>query len=172
MDEPNLYTVIARLQRCNESYDDLCVNVGVRSYTVTPDGGFSINGVPTPLRGVSRHQDRLYKGNALSIDDHYEDAQMIKEVGANTIRLAHYQHSQDFYNACDSIGFAVWAEIRHQRVQTRRGCPRTLPPRDDRADHPELQPPLHHVLGHFQRNFDWRHQPGAGGTPPRPAEAV
>ena len=103
MDEPNLYTVIARLQRCNESYDDLCVNVGVRSYTVTPDGGFSINGVPTPLRGVSRHQDRLYKGNALSIDDHYEDAQMIKEVGANTIRLAHYQHSQDFYNACDSI---------------------------------------------------------------------
>lgn len=111
MDEPNLYTVIARLQRCNESYDDLCVNVGVRSYTVTPDGGFSINGVPTPLRGVSRHQDRLYKGNALSIDDHYEDAQMIKEVGANTIRLAHYQHSQDFYNACDSIGFAVWAEI-------------------------------------------------------------
>ena len=111
MDEPNLYTVIARLQRCNESYDDLYVNVGVRSYTVTPDGGFSINGVPTPLRGVSRHQDRLYKGNALSIDDHYEDAQMIKEVGANTIRLAHYQHSQDFYNACDSIGFAVWAEI-------------------------------------------------------------
>ena len=62
-----------------------------------PDGGFSINGVPTPLRGVSRHQDRLYKGNALSIDDHYEDAQIIKEVGANTIRLAHYQHSQDFY---------------------------------------------------------------------------
>ena len=111
MDEPNLYTVIARLQRCNESYDDLYVNVGVRSYTVTPDGGFSINGVPTPLRGVSRHQDRLYKGNALSIDDHYEDAQIIKEAGANTIRLAHYQHSQDFYNACDSIGFAVWAEI-------------------------------------------------------------
>ena len=111
MDEPNLYTVIARLQRRNESYDDLYINVGVRSYTVTPDGGFSINGVPTPLRGVSRHQDRLYKGNALSIDDHYEDAQIIKEVGANTIRLAHYQHSQDFYNACDSIGFAVWAEI-------------------------------------------------------------
>ena len=44
--EPNLYTVIARLQRRNESYDDLYVNVGVRSYTITPDGGFSINGVP------------------------------------------------------------------------------------------------------------------------------
>ena len=111
MDEPNLYTVTARLQKNNETFDEIYANVGVRSYTVTPNDGFSINGVPTPLRGVSRHQDRLYKGNALSIDDHYEDAQMIKEVGANTIRLAHYQHSQDFYNACDSIGFAVWAEI-------------------------------------------------------------
>ena len=111
MDEPNLYIVTARLQRRNETYDEIFANVGVRSYEVTPDGGFSINGVPTPLRGVSRHQDRLYKGNALSADDHYEDAQIIKELGANTIRLAHYQHSQDFYDACDALGFAVWAEI-------------------------------------------------------------
>ena len=73
MDEPNLYTVIARLQRCNESYDDLYVNVGVRSYTVTPDGGFSINGVPTPLRGVSRHQDRKGAGIALTNEMMEED---------------------------------------------------------------------------------------------------
>ena len=111
MDEPNLYIVTARLMRRNETYDEIFANVGVRSYEVTPDGGFSINGVPTPLRGVSRHQDRLYKGNALTPDDHYEDAQIIKELGANTIRLAHYQHSQDFYDACDALGFAVWAEI-------------------------------------------------------------
>ena len=39
------------------------------------------------------------------------DARLIKEVGANTIRLAHYQHSQDFYNLCDEMGFIVWAEI-------------------------------------------------------------
>ena len=111
MDEPNLYTVVARLQRNNETVDEIYVNVGVRSYTVTPENGFSINGVPTPLRGVSRHQDRLYKGNALTAEDHYQDAQIIKELGANTIRLAHYQHSQDFYDACDELGFAVWAEI-------------------------------------------------------------
>ena len=111
MDEPNLYIVTARLQRRNETYDEVFANVGVRSYGVTPDGGFAINGVSTPLRGVSRHQDRLYKGNALTADDHYEDAQIIKELGANTIRLAHYQHSQDFYDACDALGFAVWAEI-------------------------------------------------------------
>lgn len=111
MDEPDLYTVTARLQRCNEVWDEITTRVGVRSYTVTPADGFSINGKQTPLRGVSRHQDRLYKGNALTAADHREDAQIIKELGANTIRLAHYQHSQDFYDACDELGFAVWAEI-------------------------------------------------------------
>ena len=111
MDEPNLYTVIATLQRNNEEVDEIAANVGVRSFKVTPDEGFSINGVPTPLRGVSRHQDRVFEGNALTAEEHYDDAMLIKELGANTIRLAHYQHSQDFYDACDEIGFAVWAEI-------------------------------------------------------------
>ena len=111
MDEPNLYTVTATLQRNNEAVDEICANVGVRSFKVTPNEGFSINGVPTPLRGVSRHQDRVFEGNALTPEEHYEDAMLIKELGANTIRLAHYQHSQDFYDACDEIGFAVWAEI-------------------------------------------------------------
>ena len=111
MDEPNLYTVVATLQRNNEEVDEIAANVGVRSFKVTPDEGFSINGVPTPLRGVSRHQDRVFEGNALTPEEHYEDAMLIKELGANTIRLAHYQHSQDFYDACDEIGFAVWAEI-------------------------------------------------------------
>ena len=111
MDEPNLYTVTATLQRNNEAVDEICANVGVRSFKVTPNEGFSINGVPTPLRGVSRHQDRVFEGNALTAEEHYDDAMLIKELGANTIRLAHYQHSQDFYDACDEIGFAVWAEI-------------------------------------------------------------
>ncbi len=111
MDEPNLYKVTACLQRSNETCDEIHVNAGVRSYTVTPGDGFSINGKSTPLRGVSRHQDRLYQGNALTAEDHVQDAQIIKELGANTIRLAHYQHSQDFYDACDRLGFAVWAEI-------------------------------------------------------------
>ena len=111
MDEPNLYTVVATLQRNNEEVDEIAANIGVRSFKVTPDEGFSINGVPTPLRGVSRHQDRVFEGNALTAEEHYDDAMLIKELGANTIRLAHYQHSQDFYDACDEIGFAVWAEI-------------------------------------------------------------
>ena len=59
------------------------------------------------LRGVSRHQDKLYQGNALTKEDHRLDADLIREVGANTIRLAHYQHSQDFYDVCDEYGFVV-----------------------------------------------------------------
>lgn len=111
MDDPYLYTVVAELQRRNETYDDIEVRVGVRSFSCDPQKGFIINGVETPLRGVSRHQDINYIGNALEKEDHYADALLIKELGANTIRLAHYQHSQDFYDACDEIGFAIWAEI-------------------------------------------------------------
>lgn len=111
MDNPYLYTVTAALQRRNEAYDEVSARVGVRSFSCDPEKGFIINGIPTPLRGVSRHQDQLYKGNALTREDHYMDAGIIKELGANTIRLAHYQHSQDFYDACDELGFIVWAEI-------------------------------------------------------------
>lgn len=111
IDSPYLYTATATLQRRNEAYDEVSVKVGVRSFSCDPDKGFIINGKATPLRGVSRHQDQLYKGNALTREDHYKDAEIIKELGANTIRLAHYQHSQDFYDACDEMGFIIWAEI-------------------------------------------------------------
>lgn len=111
MDNPYLYTVTATLLRRNEAYDEVSTRVGARSFSCDPQKGFIINGVETPLRGVCRHQDLLYKGNALTREDHYRDAALIKEIGANTVRLAHYQHAQDFYDACDEMGFAVWAEI-------------------------------------------------------------
>lgn len=111
VENPYLYTVTALLQRRNEAYDEISVKTGVRSFSCDPNKGFILNDRPTPLRGVSRHQDQLYKGNALTREDHYKDAAIIKELGANTVRLAHYQHSQDFYDACDELGFVVWAEI-------------------------------------------------------------
>lgn len=111
IDDPYLYKVTALLVRRNEVYDEVSAKTGVRSFSCHPDKGFILNGVQTPLRGVSRHQDKLYKGNALTKEDHYEDAALIKELGANTIRLAHYQHAQEFYDACDEYGFVVWAEI-------------------------------------------------------------
>ena len=111
IDDPYLYTVTAILQRRNEAYDEVSAQVGVREFSCDPQKGFILNGAATPLRGVSRHQDKLYQGNALTRADHFEDARIIKELGANTVRLAHYQHSQDFYDACDQLGFVVWAEI-------------------------------------------------------------
>ncbi len=111
IDDPYLYKVTATLQRRNEAWDEVTVWAGVREFSCDPQKGFIINGRQTPLRGVSRHQDKLYQGNALTREDHFEDARIIKELGANTIRLAHYQHSQDFYDSCDRLGFIVWAEI-------------------------------------------------------------
>lgn len=80
IDSPYLYTVKAVLQRRNEAYDEISVQAGVRSFSCHPDKGFIINGKETPLRGVSRHQDMLYKGNALTRKDHYTDAKIIKEL--------------------------------------------------------------------------------------------
>lgn len=86
MDNPYLYTVTATLQRRNEAYDEISARVGVREFSCDPNKGFIINGFETPLRGVSRHQDRMYEGNALTREEHYEDARLIKELGA--IRFA------------------------------------------------------------------------------------
>lgn len=111
VESPDLYDVTVRLIRHNEVLDSLELKHGIREYKVEPRRGFILNGEVTPLRGVSKHQDRLFVGNAVSYDDLCEDADIIAEMGANTVRLAHYQHDQDFYDLCDEYGFVVWAEI-------------------------------------------------------------
>ena len=73
-ENPYLYTVVAELLRRNEVYDEIDVRAGVRSFSVDPQKGFFLNGVLTPLRGVARHQDRMYIGNALDAEEHYDDA--------------------------------------------------------------------------------------------------
>jgi len=118
VEDPYLYTCTATLVYRNESVDEVSSRFGIRSFHVDPEKGFFLNGKPMMLRGVSRHQDRLYQGNALTRQQHYEDAALIHEIGANTVRLAHYQHSQDFYDACDEYGFIVWAEIPYISSQS------------------------------------------------------
>ena len=111
MADPYCYTAEASIVRDEEILDTVTVLYGYRSFHVDPNTGFWLNGKNVPLRGVSRHQDRLDKGWAISKADHEQDIALIKEVGANTIRLAHYQHDQYFYTLCDKTGFALWAEI-------------------------------------------------------------
>ncbi len=108
--DPYLYTVKATLTANGEVVDETECKIGFRSFKIDSTG-FYLNGRKYPLRGVCRHQDRPKKGNAISKADHEEDIALIKEIGANTIRLAHYQHDDYFYDLCDKEGFVVWAEI-------------------------------------------------------------
>ena len=111
MEDPYCYNCEASIVCGDEVVDTVVVTYGYRSFHVCPNTGFWLNGKNVPLHGVSRHQDRLDKGWAISKADHEEDIALIKELGANTIRLAHYQHDQHFYNLCDKTGFVLWAEI-------------------------------------------------------------
>ena len=108
---PYLYTVKTELVEDDKVLDSLSTRFGCRYYEIDANRGFILNGEEYPLRGVSRHQDRWGYGNALLPEHHKEDAELIYEVGATTIRLAHYQHDQYFYDLCDEMGFVIWAEI-------------------------------------------------------------
>ena len=109
--DPYCYTAVASLLLEGIALDEVTVTYGYRSFHVDVDTGFYLNGKSMPLRGVSRHQDRKDMGWAISEKEHEEDLAIIRELGANTLRLAHYQHAQYFYDLCDKAGFILWAEI-------------------------------------------------------------
>ena len=119
--DPFTYTLEIKLAREDKVLDNVEVTFGLRTFKIDPKNGFFLNGESYPLHGVSRHQDRLNKGWAISKKDHKQDMELIKEVGANTIRLAHYQHDQYFYDLCDEYGMVVWAEIPYISMDLANG---------------------------------------------------
>ncbi len=126
VDDPYLYTCTAELTVDGKLCDRISTHFGVRSFRVDPQEGFFLNGRSYPLRGVSRHQDWKGIGNALTKEHHDTDMALIREMGANTVRLAHYQHDQYFYDLCDRYGMVVWAEIPYISEHMPNGRDNTL----------------------------------------------
>ena len=124
--DPYLYTAEVYLKEDTEILDNVSTRFGCRTFKIDPELGFILNGEEYPLRGVSRHQDRWGVGNALLPEHHEEDMDLICEVGANTIRLAHYQHDQYFYDLCDEKGMVVWAEIPYISTHMPNGRENTI----------------------------------------------
>ena len=108
---PALYSCVARVTGPDGSCDEVSISFGWRRFEVDPQKGFFLNGNSVPLRGVARHQDRQDCGNATARQQLDEDMAILRELGANAVRLSHYQHPQYFYDLCDREGLVVWAEI-------------------------------------------------------------
>ena len=124
--DPYLYTAEVKLVEDGKVLDNISTRFGCRTFKIDPERGFILNGREYPLRGVSRHQDRWGFGNALLPEHHEEDIELIYEMGATTIRLAHYQHDQYFYDLCDEKGLVIWAEIPYISKHMPKGRENTI----------------------------------------------
>lgn len=121
-EDPYLYTAAAYL----ESGDEVSANFGCRRIAFDAEKGFVLNNEPLRLCGTARHQDWQGLGNALTKTQHEEDIALLLEMGANTVRLAHYQHDPYFYELCDKAGLIVWAEIPYITEHMSEGRENTL----------------------------------------------
>ena len=122
VNDPYLYKMQATL----DSGDAVEANFGCRTIAFDAEKGFILNGRPYRLCGAARHQDRQGLGNALTEKEHDEDMALLREMGANTVRLAHYQHAQYFYDLCDKYGLVAWAEIPYITEHIPEGRANTL----------------------------------------------
>lgn len=109
--DPYLYRVVTRVIRDGQVCDELAQPLGLRKFEIIAGKGFYLNGKKYPMYGVTRHQDWWGSGSALTREQHDTDLAMIMDIGATTVRLAHYQQSDYVYSRCDSLGLIIWAEI-------------------------------------------------------------
>jgi beta-galactosidase len=109
-DSPYLYTAATTVSVGNEVMDRLETRFGIRTFKFTPDEGFFLNGKHLKLVGSNRHQTWPYVGNAVPNSMHRKDAEIIKAVGMNWVRLSHYPHDPAFLDACDELGLLALEE--------------------------------------------------------------
>lgn len=110
-EDPYLYKVVSRLVQDGCVIDEVTHPLGIRRYEIVAGKGFYLNGSRYPMYGVTRHQDWWGLGSALTNREHDADLADIMEVGATTVRFAHYQQSDYLYSRCDTLGLIIWAEI-------------------------------------------------------------
>ncbi len=108
---PYLYKVVSRLMQDGKVIDEVVQPLGLRKYEIVAGKGFYLNGEKYPMYGVTRHQDWWGLGSALKNENHDFDLATIMDIGATTVRFAHYQQSDYLYSRCDSLGLIIWAEI-------------------------------------------------------------
>lgn len=112
-ESPSLYRLESQLtdKATGEILDRMTMSVGFRWYSFDTDKGFMLNGKPYKLNGVCRHQDQQPVGYALTDEMHRRDMKLIKDMGANFVRLAHYPQDAAVLEQCDRLGLMVWEEI-------------------------------------------------------------
>lgn len=110
-EDPYLYKVVSRLMQNGRVLDEVVQPLGLRKYEVVAGKGFFLNGKKYPMYGVTRHQDWWELGSALTNKEHDFDLAQIMDIGATTVRFAHYQQSDYIYSRCDTLGLVIWAEI-------------------------------------------------------------
>lgn len=110
-EDPYLYKVVSCLMQDGKVLDEIVQPLGLRKYEVVAGKGFFLNGEKYPMYGVTRHQDWWGLGSALSNKEHDFDLAQIMDIGATTVRFAHYQQSDYLYSRCDTLGLIIWAEI-------------------------------------------------------------
>lgn len=110
-EDPYLYKVVSRLMQNGRVIDEVIQPLGIRKYEIVAGKGFFLNGKKYPMLGVTRHQDWWGLGSALTNKEHDFDLAQIMDIGATTVRFAHYQQSDYIYSRCDTLGLVIWAEI-------------------------------------------------------------
>ncbi|NOU61939.1 glycoside hydrolase family 2 TIM barrel-domain containing protein [Marinifilum caeruleilacunae] len=111
-DQPYLYKIIVELyDEDNQELDSRIEPLGIRWFSVDPDKGFYLNGKALKLVGVNRHQDFFGYGNAVPDEAHLKDMRLIKEMGSNFLRIAHYPQDKMILEECDRLGILCCVEV-------------------------------------------------------------
>ncbi len=110
-DSPNLYELKSVLRVPNNKSHSDSQRLGYRWFEMKPHKGFFLNGERLLLRGTHRHEEHAGVGPAMSNAQHRSDMVMIKQLGANFVRLGHYPQDPEVYKAADELGLIIWDEL-------------------------------------------------------------